>query len=150
MNMNENTQGTVSAALEVLAAHCHSMAVNKGFWSGRYSALKMDVSKKSMISDGELGEDITVMDVIRRLNSRNDAELLMLMVTELAEACEGLRHGNGPSDHIPEFSCLEEELADTIIRILDMAAARNCRIGGAVIAKMKYNSSRPNKHGKKF
>lgn len=84
-------------------------------------------------------------------NDRNDAELLMLMVTEIAEACEGLRHGNPPSDHIPEFSAVEEELADCMVRILDMSAARGYRIGEALVSKIAFNEGRPFRHGgKKF
>ena len=74
---------------------------------------------------------------------------LMLIVTELAEAFEGFRHGNPPSEHIPEFSAMEEELADVFIRILDEAAVQNCRLGAAVLAKMAFNASRPHMHGGK-
>lgn len=82
---------------------------------------------------------------------RNDGELLMLMVSELGEACEGLRQGNPPSDHIPEFSAAEEELADTLVRVLDMCAARGWRIGDALRAKIEFNRNRPMRHGgKKF
>ena len=82
---------------------------------------------------------------------RNDGELIALMHSELSEALEGLRHGNGSSDHIPEFNCAEEELADTVIRIADMCAARGWRLGEAIIAKMEFNSGRSRKHGgKKF
>jgi NTP pyrophosphatase (non-canonical NTP hydrolase) len=82
---------------------------------------------------------------------RNDGELLMLMVTELAEACEGLRHGNPPSDHIPAFTAVEEELSDCMVRILDMSAARGYRIGEALVAKIAFNESREFRHGgKKF
>lgn len=82
---------------------------------------------------------------------RNDGELLMLMVSELSEALEALRHGNKPSEHIPEFSGLEEELADCVIRICDMAEARGCRLEEAISAKLKYNMTRPHMHGgKKF
>jgi NTP pyrophosphatase (non-canonical NTP hydrolase) len=82
---------------------------------------------------------------------RNDGELIALMHSELSEALEGLRHGNPPSDHIPEFSAIEEEFADVIIRILDMSQARGYRIGEAVLAKMEFNRNRPYKHGgKKF
>jgi len=74
---------------------------------------------------------------------------LMLTVTELAEAMEGARHRNPPSEHIPEFNAMEEELADVIIRILDMAEMRKLRLGDAIIAKMDFNRTREHKHGGK-
>ena len=81
---------------------------------------------------------------------RNDAECIMLMVTELAEACEALRNGNPPDDKIPEFDGLVVELADTVIRIMDYTQARKLPIADAIIAKMQYNQKRPRKHGKEF
>jgi NTP pyrophosphatase (non-canonical NTP hydrolase) len=81
---------------------------------------------------------------------RNDGEAIALMHSELSEALEGLRHGNPPSDHIPEFSAAEEELADCIIRIMDLASARHWRVGEAIVAKMAFNDDRPYKHGKEF
>ena len=81
---------------------------------------------------------------------RNDGEMIALMHSELSESLEALRHGNPPSDHIPEFSGVEEELADVIIRVLDYSAARNLRLWEAVRAKMAYNETRPVRHGKLF
>lgn len=82
---------------------------------------------------------------------RNDAECLMLMVTELAEACEALRQGNPRDKHTPHFFSIETELADVIIRIMDFAGARGLSVGDALVAKHVYNRSREYKHGgKKF
>lgn len=81
---------------------------------------------------------------------QNDGEMIALMHSELSEALEGIRHGNPPSDHIPEFSAVEEEFADVIIRLLDNCEARGWRIADAIFAKMKFNATRPYKHGKKF
>lgn len=82
---------------------------------------------------------------------RNDGEMIALMHSELSEALEAIRHGNPPDDKIPEFSGAEAELADVIIRILDMGPGRGFRIGEAVIAKMEYNKTRERMHGgKKF
>jgi NTP pyrophosphatase (non-canonical NTP hydrolase) len=74
---------------------------------------------------------------------------LMLAVSELGEAVEALRMGNPPSEHIPEHDGFSEEIADTIIRLLDICSARDIPIGDVIISKMEYNSTRDlNRHGK--
>ena len=82
---------------------------------------------------------------------RNDGEMIALMHSELSEALEGLRHGNPPSEHIGEFSAVEEELADVVIRIMDFAMARGHKVANAVVAKIEFNRGREHMHGgKKF
>jgi len=81
---------------------------------------------------------------------RNKAECIALMHSELSEALEALRNGNPQDDKIPELTNHEVELADVVIRIMDYAEAFKLNIGAAIIAKMKYNETRPHKHGKAF
>lgn len=81
---------------------------------------------------------------------RPAGEVLMLMVTELAEAMEAYRKGDPESDKIPGFSKMEEELADVVIRLLDYAGGEGFDIEGALAAKMAYNETRPYRHGGKL
>ena len=81
---------------------------------------------------------------------REDGTLIALIMSEAAEALEALRKGNKPDEHCPQFSGAEVELADVIIRIMDMAEARGWDVAGAIVAKHEFNKTRPYKHGKEF
>lgn len=81
---------------------------------------------------------------------RNKGEQIALMHSELSEALEGLRHGNPPSDKIPKYSSVEEELAYVVIRIMDTAKAYGYRLPEAMLAKIQFNAGRPYKHGDKI
>lgn len=81
---------------------------------------------------------------------RNDGETLALIHSELSEALEALRQGNPPDDKVPDFSSLEAELADVIIRIFDYAGGRGLNIAQAICAKVRFNQTRGRMHGKQF
>lgn len=72
---------------------------------------------------------------------RNVGEMLMLCVTELSEAMEGHRKGLR-DDKLPQYPMIAVELADTVIRILDLAGAMEIDLGEVVVAKARYNLNR--------
>jgi len=129
----------------------HKDSVSKGFWGTIASELGADSSLK---------------------NKRNLSELLMLIVTELGEACEALRKDNRQSfgldgDEVVTTEELfdvtkninhgkwtkdtfEDELADAMIRICDLAESEGIDLEWQIQKKLEYNKTRPKKHGKKF
>lgn len=73
--------------------------------------------------------------------TRNKGEMLMLMVSEIAEAMEGERK-DLMDDKLPHRRMAEVELADLIIRALDYCAGHGYDIEGAYREKMEYNRNR--------
>jgi len=88
---------------------------------------------------------------------RNVPEMLMLVVSEVAEAMEGHRK-NLMDDKLPHRLMLEVELADAVIRILDMAGGLGLDLEGAIVEKLEFNKTREDhqianrlsENGKKF
>ena len=100
------------------------------------------------------------------------AQKIALVHTELSEATEADRKNRRAdlaglesdiifnSDHMPEAfiesfetlvkDTLEDELADALIRILDIAGAYQIDIKSHVEYKIKYNNTRIHKHGKLY
>ena len=69
------------------------------------------------------------------------AEKLALIHSELSEAMEGARK-NLMDDKLPHRKMIEVELADALIRILDLAGALQLDLAGAIQEKLAYNAVR--------
>lgn len=74
-------------------------------------------------------------------NPREIGTMLMLIVSELAEAMEGDRKGL-KDDHLPHRDMMEVELADAVIRIFDLSGKMGFDLGGALVEKLIYNQNR--------
>jgi NTP pyrophosphatase (non-canonical NTP hydrolase) len=68
---------------------------------------------------------------------------LLLINGEVAEAVEVLHKSQGSER-------LHEELADIMIRLLDLMGYVQMDVESVVEKKMEYNSTRPYRHGKAF
>lgn len=103
-----------AAALNLFATDCHA-ASRRGGW---YTDVATGKAK-----------------------DRNVPEMLCLIHSEISEAMEGYRKGL-MDDKLPDRKMIEVELADALIRIGDLATYLGLDVGGAVVAKMAYNSTR--------
>lgn len=106
----------ITEAINQLCAEVHADNVKVGWWT-----------------DPKTGESI--------LETRNVPEMICLMHSELSEGLEGFRK-NLMDDHLPQYPMLAVELADTIIRIADLAGAKGFPLGEIIEAKRAYNRNR--------
>lgn len=116
-------------ALNRLAEDIYEINESKGFWDEPY----------------EDGNPLTI------------AAKLLLIHDEVDEAGQVHRNSYDDSDEDPlsgmtpmQEDDFAEELADIIIRTLDLAAAYGLEIGDAVIHKIEKNQNRPHKHNKRY
>lgn len=82
----------------------------------------------------------------------NFAEKSMLVVTEIAEMVEAHRARMPQRAFAPDGKPIgvESEMADAVIRLLDMAAGLKINIARAIAEKAAYNETRPKLHGKGY
>mgnify|MGYP000162130018 FL=1 len=107
---------------------CHGLARESGWWDG------VDVNAPFVIP-----------------------AKLCLVHSEISEAMEGARKDLF-DDHLPHRKMIEVELADAMIRIMDLAGAMELDLGGAMVEKLLYNTQRSDhkvdnrakNNGKKF
>lgn len=92
----------------------------------------------------DLETGVSLVDEARkgsRLGKAIVAEKLCLIHSEVSEAMEGARK-NLPDDKLPHRPMIEVELADAVIRILDLCGALNLDLESAIKEKREYNAKR--------
>ena len=116
-----------------------------------------------------LAEDINKNAIAKGFwENPNIAEKLMLIVSELSEAMEADRNNKRCKTNIDAVNgwtsdvdfqkhfaekvkdTFEDEIADTFIRLLDLSVYMKFDLMKHVVAKHRFNKTRPYKHGKKY
>jgi len=116
------------------------------------------------------GTDVDLAE-IQAANLRNYyANKLLLIVSEAVEAHDELRTGHGMTETyyaplIDEWGKVTgagwedgpqkpegvpSELADVVIRVFDLADEAGIDLAGMIDEKLRYNATRPYRHGKRF
>lgn len=75
---------------------------------------------------------------------------VLLIHSEVSEITEAMRVGNPPYEKNPNFTDIEMECADVVIRVMDYCESQGYDLGNAILAKHEINKKRPHMHGKAF
>jgi len=126
----------IETVIATLVNESYGNSKNKGFWEDEERIM--------------LHLEATLPELTSVVHQAFVSQKLDLIHSEVSEALEAARHGFPESEKLPDYGNFEEELADACIRIFDLCGKMDLDLGGAIIAKMKYNATRPHKHGKKF
>lgn len=111
--------------LNKYAQVCRSIAADHGFYCPDFIMGELPYEE---VQRGEISlTDLTLSK-------------LALIHSEVSEMTEAARSG--------DFEGFQEEMADVLIRVFDMAGAMAIDLEAAVRSKMDRNMARPYKHGK--
>ena len=76
---------------------------------------------------------------------------IALLHSEVSELLEAIRtEGKPMSEKLPELPLAAEELADIIIRTMDIAHYIGVQLGDAIVQKARYNTQREFRHERRF
>lgn len=115
----EKQMTNVYAAIQTLQDEVYQGNVLAGWWVN--------------LATGELKAKGDVTEILAKL---------ALIHSEVSEAVEGVRK-NLMDDKLPHRKMAEVELADAVIRILDLCGHENYDLAGAIQEKLVYNAIRP-------
>lgn len=140
----------------------HNISTEKGFWNHMDSVLDKMIKLNEDNDAYKLGVDFTD-DEIKSVKSAFLCQKLILIVSEIGESVEADRKEkrsylrNIEMVKFGEMSfedgikdTFEDEIADSLIRILDLCKKFNIDIEWHINQKVNYNKNREKMHGKKY
>lgn len=132
-----------------LSKEIHENARNKGFWDKDRNLgemLMLIVSEVSEAMEADRKDNYYDAEARYRKNkdlSKNGAKWAFDIVDSNPDAWANWFA-------IEVKNSFEDELADTVIRIFDLAHSRNIDLEWHIKQKMRYNATREHMHGKKY
>ena len=127
-----------------LAEEIHTNAMNKGFFDA-----EKNIGEMLCLIHSEVSEALEADRKNHYTNLKED-----WYIKRLADPNYGASF-NGNESFKNEFeksvkNTFEDELADVMIRVMDLAAFKGIDLESHIKAKMRYNAMREHKHGKKY
>ena len=130
-------------AINELSTEIHANNIEAGWWTDlKYDDKISMLTNGSSLTENQAARMLTKLGIERStVKTRNVGEILCLIHSEVSEAMEGHRK-DLMDDKLPHRKMIEVELADTLIRIFDLAGAQNLDLGGAISEKRAFNKER--------
>ena len=116
----------------------------KGFWDSMHKSV-------DYVGD-QIAEYGLSNEIVKATKDAFIAQKIGLIMSECGEALEAMRKPNYEANGygIGVKDSFVDEIADTIIRLLDLCGELEIDIDAQMEWKMNYNKSREAKHGKEF
>lgn len=139
--------------MEKVCDLCHQNSKDKGFWD-----------EGERYTDQECSTTGSMVRTVTKTKPWSFGEKVALIHSELSEMFEAWRKNVKESDkdirvidpkhRTPDdpvgsrrITAIEEEMADTLIRLFDLCGKLDIDAGRVILAKMEYNKGRPHMHG---
>lgn len=137
-------------------AEAHATAIKKGFWDKEYN-----LGEKLMLITSELGEALEADRTGKSANRNQYEKDVQNSWNEFTNSIgktreeDSIIHAKYLNTVVESFKenikdSFEDELANAIIRIFDLAGKRAIDLEYHIRKKMDYNNTRAKLHGKKY
>ncbi|WP_372648240.1 hypothetical protein [Draconibacterium sp.] len=128
----------VPATINDMQILIHDNAVKKGFWEDE----EWNFAEKIALIHSELSE---ALEANRLPHNKGYCKVVVSDITKIKDDAEFLKKFEAQVKNT-----VDDELADSVIRICDLAEVEEIALELHVQAKMRYNSLREYKHGKNY
>lgn len=127
LDFNNPPRTAMGSVINTLCHEAHNIAVEHGFYEEQVDLEEYLASKDEPDKHALATTNFTLAQLAK-------------VACEVGEAVDAIQHG--------EYLQLHEELADVVIRVMDLAGYLEFRLGDCIMLKMEKNRKRPWKHGK--
>ena len=127
LDFNNPPRTAMGSVINTLCHEAHNIAVEHGFYEEQVDLEEYLASKDEPDKHALATTNFTLAQLAK-------------VACEVGEAVDAIQHG--------EYLQLHEELADVVIRVMDLAGYLEFRLGDCIMFKMEKNRKRPWKHGK--
>ena len=142
----------LASAITGLSTLIGEWATDKGFRDDWHDAEYLEALADSFGTGQVLVNMNGMVQSLRRIAKQHRmlviSSKIALMHSELSEMHEALRDGG--AERLLEDTNYGEELADTIIRLLENAHMVKSNVGEEIMQKVVKNNSRPRMHGRQL